>query len=146
MIPAIDQFPDLHDHQEFNREALGGLKSNTKEDQKRMDYKAELENLKNSPSDSDYWSPEPGQYKVVALGEIEESEPYEDDKEQKPRRKLRISINNEEHTWTFPKGKKESSVYGQLIALGSERGKLKDESFTIIVVGKEQDRRYTIVM
>lgn len=110
-----------------------------------MDYKAEYERLKNLPKESEFWSPEPGQYKVKALSEIEDSEPYQDDTDQKPRKKLVISVDDKEHIWTFPFGK-ETSAYGQLVHLGSERGKIKDEQFTVIAVGKGQDRRYTIVI
>ena len=111
-----------------------------------MDYKQELDRLKANPTENEFWSPEPGQYKVTALTEIEDSEPFEDDKDQKPRKKLRISVNGKENVWTFPFGKKESSIYGQLVQFGAHKGKIKDEQFTIIVVGKDQDRRYTVVI
>jgi hypothetical protein len=111
-----------------------------------MDYKAELERLKSNPVETGYWSPEPGQYRVKALSEIEESEPFEDDSDQKPRKKLKISVLGKEQIWTFPFGKKESSIYGQLVNLGAHKGKVLGEEFTIVVVGKDQDRRYTIVL
>jgi len=111
-----------------------------------VDYKAEFERLKNNPNESEFWSPEPAQYKVKALSEIEDSEPYKEDAEEKPRKKLSISVGGKIQTWTFPFGKKESSTYGQLVHLGSVRGKLKGEEFTVVVVGSSQDRRYTIII
>jgi hypothetical protein len=110
-----------------------------------MDYKAEYDRLRNLPKDSEFWSPEPGQYKVKALSDIEMSDPYKDDEDEKPRRKITILVEGKEHTWTFPFGK-DTSAYGQLVHLGSARGKIKDEEFTVIAVGKGQDRRYTIVL
>lgn len=110
-----------------------------------MDYQAELEKMRNVSDDNGYWSPDAGQHKVKALSEIEVAEPFQDDNENRPRRKLRLEVNNQEFSWTFPLGKRESSVYGQLLSLGSKRGKILGEEFVIVVVGKGQDKRYTII-
>lgn len=108
-----------------------------------MDYQAELKRMEESSNDGLFWSPNQGQHKVKALSEIEESEPFKDDS--KPRKKLLLSVDGKEVTWTFPKGKKVTSVYGQLMGLGVKRGKILNEKFTILVLGEGQDIRYTIL-
>lgn len=115
-----------------------------------INYQQEVKRLKEFvPSDgNEYWSPDAGQYKVKPIGELESAKPFENDDEQKPRAKLRISVNGQELVWGMAVGKTEASTYGQLCNLAMLRGgKLKDTpEFTVVVVGKGQDRRFTIVM
>jgi hypothetical protein len=123
-------------------------KSERRDTKESMDYKNEFKRLQEYvPSmDSEFWSPEPGQYKITALTEIEESEPFEDDKELKPRDKLGIEVNGKKLTWTFALGKSLASTYGQLVQLASLKGgSLKGQVFTVVVVGEGQNKRFTIV-
>ena len=114
-----------------------------------IDYQAELKNV--DEFSGDYWKPKAGQYSVTALGEIEEAEPaiFGDKPDAKPqaRMELKIKVKDKEFIWNFPKGKKGTSTYGQLLKLAVAKGnKLTNVVFTIVVVGEGQDIRYTIVI
>lgn len=113
-----------------------------------MDYQSEFERMKNFVplEGSEYWSPKPGKYKVKGLSEIEDSEPFEDDKEMKPRKKLKVLVDGKELTWTFALGKSLVSTYGQLVQLAQDStSTLLGREFTVVVVGEEQQKRFTIV-
>ena len=112
-----------------------------------MDYANEFKRLSEYvPSmESEFWSPEAGQYKVTSLGEIEDSDPFEDDTEKKPRKKLLIEVNGKKLTWTFALGKSLASTYGQLVQLAKVKGTLKGINFMVVVVGEGQNKRFTIV-
>jgi hypothetical protein len=113
---------------------------NYEEEYKRMESFVPSEN-------SEFWSPEPGQYKIKALGEIQEATPFEDDDEQKPRRKVDVEVNGKKLTWTFALGKSLVSTYGQLVQLAKHRGsKLSGAEFTVVVVGEGKNKRFTIVL
>jgi hypothetical protein len=64
-----------------------------------IDYLAEQKKL--AEFSGDYWKPKAGQYKVKALSEVLESEPFIDEKdnEPKPRCQLRISSDNKEYVY-----------------------------------------------
>lgn len=114
-----------------------------------MDYKKELIRLQEQEANigSDFWKPKPGQYKVKGLGEIEDAPPYEEDgKEPQLRKMIHIKVNDKEFSWSMPLGKTPASTYGQLVHLASIKGKLKDEEFTVVVVGEGQNIRFTIVI
>ena len=104
---------------------------------KLSEYKPSME--------SEFWSPDADQYKVTSLGEIEDSEPFEDDNEKKPRKKLLIEVGGKKLTWTFALGKSLASTYGQLCQLGRNKGTLKGINFIVVVVGEGQNKRFTIV-
>lgn len=109
-----------------------------------VDYQKELKVLQEHTGD--YWKPKAGQYKVVALGELVDAEPFKNDEgEEQSRASLKISVAEKEYVWNFPKGKTVASTYGQLILLGSKKGKLLSESFTVVVIGEGQNIRFTIV-
>ena len=112
-----------------------------------MDYGQEYKRLSEYvPSmESEFWSPEAGQYRVKSLGEIEDSDPFEDDIEKKPRKKLFIDLQGKKLTWTFAQGKSLASTYGQLVQLAKNKGTLKDVDFMVVVVGEGQNKRFTIV-
>jgi hypothetical protein len=111
-----------------------------------IDYLAEQKKL--AEFSGDYWKPKAGQYKVKALSEVVDSEPFIDEKkaEPQPRYQLKILENKKEYLWNFPKGKTPASTYGQLINLAVSKGKLIDIEFTIVVVGEGQNIRFTIVV
>ena len=114
-----------------------------------MDYQKELKRLEEGGS---YWKPKAGQFKVKALSELEEAEPFtkkgKDNKpdEKTPQMKLRISVNGEEKVWTFGLGATLGSTYGQLVKLASEHGdKLTGVEFTVAVKSDGTKNDYTIV-
>lgn len=113
-----------------------------------IDYQKELKNLEEFSGD--FWKPKPGQYKVKSLSEILPAEAvrFGDDPEAELqlRCQIKIEVNGKEFQWNFPHGKTPSSTYGQLVKLGSVRGQLTNQEFTVVVVGEGQLIRFTIVV
>ncbi len=113
-----------------------------------MNYEDELKRLKES---GNYWKPEAGQFKVKALTELEETDPFikrnaEGVEEKHPQFKLRIIVDEEEKTWTFGQGKTPASTYGQLVHLATVKGnKLTDVEFTVVVKFDGAKNDYTII-
>lgn len=114
-----------------------------------MDYQEELKRLQES---SNYWKPKAGQYKLKALSELEDTEPFLKKREGQedevhPQAKILISIASEEKIWTFGKGKTSASTYGQLIELATKHAnQLKDVEFSVVVKNDGTKNDYTIVM
>lgn len=115
-----------------------------------MDYQIELKRLEEGGA---FWKPKPGKFKVKALSELEEAEPYKkksskegEADESKPQAKLRILVDGEEKMWTFGKGLTLASTYGQLCKLAVEKSnKLKGVEFTVVVKSDGTKNDYTIV-
>jgi len=115
-----------------------------------MDYQQEFKRLQEGGS---YWKPKVGQFKVKALSELMETEPFtrkakEAGKpdEVMPQAKVLISINGEEKTWTFGKGMTLASTYGQLCKLATEHGNvLTGVEFSVVVKSDGTKNDYTIV-
>ncbi len=113
-----------------------------------MDYQNELIKLQEG---GNYWKPKAGQFKVKALSELQEADPYikqrdGQEDEVNPQSKITISINGEEKVWTFGIGKTPASTYGQLVELAVKyNNKLTDLEFTIIVKNDGTKNDYTIV-
>ena len=114
-----------------------------------INYTEEVKRLDEfKPSDnSEFWKPKSGQYKVKALTELENTEPYEEPgKEPNPRAKIDLLVEDESVTWTISVGKSPASSYGQLCKLAvSKGGSLKDSEFTIVVTNDGKKNTYTIV-
>lgn len=109
-----------------------------------MDYQTELKRLQEG---GNYWKPKAGQYKVKALSELEEAEPYQPEGEDpKPQAKIKIEVNGEEKMWTMGKGATLASTYGQLVNLASHKGKLTDVEFNLVVKSDGKKNDYTIVL
>ena len=98
-------------------------------------------------SSSEFWKPKAGQYRIKALTEIEEAEPFDDN----PRAKMQILIGEKQYLWTFGVGKSSASTYGQLVNLATAyNNSLQGKEFmVVVVVGKgkkgEDKNTYTIV-
>ena len=113
-----------------------------------MDYQEELKRLQES---GNYWKPKVGQYKVKALTELEDADPYVkkvegQPDEEHPQAKIKILVNGEEKIWTFGKGKTPASTYGQLIELATKHAnQLKDVEFSVVVKSDGTKNDYTIV-
>lgn len=115
-----------------------------------IDYNSEQARLQAfKPEESGkFWKPQAGQYKVKALTELEEADPYvEEGKEPKPQAKIDLLLGDDEKIiWTIAKGKSPASAYGQLVNLASSNGnKLKDLQFLIVVTNDGKRNSYTIV-
>ena len=117
-----------------------------------MDYQSELKKLQEGSS---YWKPKVGQFKVKALTELEESEPFkktvtgpdgQPKEEVHPQAKIKILVDGEEKYWTFGIGATPASTYGQFIDLATKKGNtLKDVEFTVVVKSDGTKNDYTII-
>jgi len=113
-----------------------------------MEYQSELKRLEEGGS---YWKPKPGQYKVKALTELEDTEPFVKKKEGQPdqiseQAKVKIEVNGETKTWTFGKGLTLASTYGQLVQNAPSHGNtLIGKEFTVAVKSDGTKNDYTIV-
>lgn len=113
-----------------------------------MNYQDELKKLLEG---GNYWKPTAGQFKVKALTELEDADPFIRKKEGEedqvsPQSKMKILINGEEKTWTFGVGKTPASTYGQLVELATKHAnQLKDVEFSVVVKFDGTKNDYTIV-
>jgi len=113
-----------------------------------MDYKEELKRLQEG---SNYWKPKVGQYKLKALSELEEADPFVKQREGQedevhPQMKIKVTIDGEEKLWTFGKGKTPASTYGQLVELASKHAnQLTNVEFSVVVKSDGTKNDYTIV-
>ena len=113
-----------------------------------MDYQQELKRLQES---GNYWKPKVGQYKVKALSELEDADPYikkveGQADEEHPQSKIRILVNGEEKVWTFGKGKTPASTFGQLVELATKHAnQLTNVEFSVVVKSDGTKNDYTIV-
>ena len=114
-----------------------------------MDYQEELKRLQES---GNYWKPKVGQYKIKALSELEDTDPFikertDGAKEEHPQAKIQILVDGEEKTWTFGIGKTPASTYGQLIELATKHtNQLTGVEFSVVVKSDGTKNDYTIVM
>ncbi len=113
-----------------------------------MDYQSEFKKLQEG---GNYWKPKAGQFKVKALTELEEAEPFVRKKEGEedqvtPQSKIKVLIDGEEKIWTFGVGKTPASTYGQLVELATKHAnQLKDVEFSVVVKFDGTKNDYTIV-
>jgi len=113
-----------------------------------MDYQQELKRLNEG---GNFWKAKPGQFRVKALSELEESEPFVREKEGQapevhPQAKIKILVDGEEKVWTFGIGKTPASTYGQLVALAIKNSNtLMNVEFSVVVKSDGTKNDYTIV-
>ena len=113
-----------------------------------MDYQEELKKIQEG---GNYWKPKSGQFKVKALSELEDADPFVKKREGQedevhPQSKIEISVAGEKKTWTFGKGKTPASTYGQLVELATKHAnQLKDVEFSVVVKNDGTKNDYTIV-
>ena len=114
-----------------------------------MDYQDELKRLNEGSS---YWKPKVGQFKVKALSELEDTEPFIKKREGQedevhPQAKIKILVDGEEKMWTFGKGKTPASTFGQLVDLATKQAnQLTNVEFSVVVKNDGTKNDYTIVM
>lgn len=114
-----------------------------------IDYQKEVARLDSfvPGANSQFWKPKPGQYRVKALTELENAEPFKKEGEaDKPQAKIDLLIGEDKFTWTIGITNSPASAYGQLCKLGLAKGKLKDLEFMIVVTNDKKKNSYTIVM
>lgn len=114
-----------------------------------MDYQKELKRLQEG---GNYWKPKVGQFKVKALSELEEADPFTRKgkdgakDEVTPQAKIKILVGGEEKVWTFGFGATLASTYGQLVKLASEHANgLTGVEFSVVVKSDGTKNDYTIV-
>jgi len=113
-----------------------------------MDYQEELKRLQEG---GNYWKPKVGQFKVKALTELEEADPFvrkheNAEDEVSPQAKIKILVEGEEKTWTFGMGKTPASTYGQLVELATKnQNLLTNVEFSVVVKNDGTKNDYTIV-
>ncbi len=113
-----------------------------------MDYQNELKKLQEG---GNYWRPKAGQFKVKALSELEEADPYvrkheDTEDEVSPQAKIKVLVGDEEKIWTFGKGKTPASTYGQLVELATKHAnQLTNVEFSVVVKNDGVKNDYTIV-
>lgn len=114
-----------------------------------INYNAEQSRLEGfKPEESGiFWKPKAGQYKVRALSELTEAQPFkEEGKPDKAQVKVDLLINDKKNTWTMSVGKSPASSYGQLVALAIKNGgKLTGLDFIIVVTFDGKKNSYTVV-
>lgn len=114
-----------------------------------MDYQKELKRLQEG---GNYWKPKVGQFKVKALTELEEAEPFVKKGKEgtpdtlNPQAKIKILIGGEEKVWTFGIGMTPASTYGQLVELATKHAnQLTGVEFSVVVKSDGTKNDYTIV-
>ena len=117
-----------------------------------MEYQDELKKLQEG---GNFWKPKVGQFKVKALTELEESDPFirkvkdtdgKEIEESTPQFKIKILVDGEEKVWTFGKGKTPVSTYGQLVELATKHAnQLEGVEFSVVVKSDGTKNDYTIV-
>lgn len=112
-----------------------------------MDYKKNVEGLKQK---RETFKPTVGTYKVSILSEPEEDKFINhDDGKVVEQMKLEVKVMSrlgvKECYWYVSKGITIASLWGQLNRLGSEKGKLKDQTLTLLVKNDGTKNNYTIL-
>ena len=121
-----------------------------------VDWDKEFENLNEYENIEklDWFNPEAGQHKIKVLEVGKEWTPKDKDgkpkytnKSGEPQIKVRleIEIDKKRLNWSVPKGQTTASLWGQLILLARNKGKLEDHEFTLLVKGEGKNKDYTIL-
>ena len=115
-----------------------------------MDYQKELKKIQEG---GNYWKPKAGQFKVKALTELEDAEPFvrknkdTNVEELTPQYKIRILVAGEEKTWTMGRGQTLASLHGQLVQLATKNNNsLINVEFSVVVKFDGTKNDYTIVI
>jgi len=106
-----------------------------------MNYEKETENLTNY---SGSFKPDSGTYQITIIEEPKETE-YIDEKGNKtPQIELIIDVNQERRNWYISKSKTFNGLFGQLMLIGKQKGKLTGEQITLLVKRSKDKNDYTI--
>lgn len=106
-----------------------------------IDFDNEAANLQ----DNDFWTPPTGTSKVTFKDNGRKTEvQYDDDEAPTPKAIFTIEVDGEEKQWSVTRGTSESSLYGQLVRVGADRGGLVGEELTLIRNGEGKQTQYTV--
>jgi hypothetical protein len=118
-----------------------------------INYESEVKRLDSfvPGENSQFWKPKTGQFRVKALTELEDTNPFVPKGDHKPedekaQAKIDLLIGEERVTWTIGKAVSPASAYGQLCKLATLYGnKLGGVEFMIVVTNDKKKNTYTIV-
>ena len=108
-----------------------------------IDFDEEASNLQ----DDEFWTPPTGTTKVTFMDNGRKtSVHYDEDDEPTPKAIFKIRVEDEEgeKLWSITRGKSASSLYGQLVRVGKDRGGLVGEELTLIRNGEGKQTQYTV--
>lgn len=112
--------------------------------QTEIDYKEEAKKLREFKCEA-YFKPEAGQYQIMILKEPELIE-KEFEGEKKQQLRLFIEVDRKDcYVWDISLGLTINSIYGQIILIAENRGKLKEELITLLVKRANNKNEYTVV-
>lgn len=107
-----------------------------------IDFEEEAQNL------SGYFTPDTGKTEIEFLDNgTKDTVTYENDtgeNEERDVAKFTVSVDGEKKTWTVNVAQSPSSLYGQLMKVGADRGGLVGETITLIRQGTGTDTQYTV--
>ena len=105
-----------------------------------IDYKKEAEKLQASAGTfAPWWNPDAGSYKVKILSEaVEYDRRLPGTNETQKAVRFDIEVDGNKYTWGMAKGTTYGSLYGQLVLLGKEKGKLAGEEISVLVVMRKR--------
>lgn len=107
-----------------------------------IDFEEEAQNL------SGYFTPDTGKTEIEFLDNgVKDTVTYENDNgddETRDVAKFTVSVDGERKTWTVNVAQSPSSLYGQLMKVGADRGGLVGETITLIRQGTGTDTQYTV--
>lgn len=107
-----------------------------------IDFEEEAQNL------SGYFTPDTGKTDIDFLDNgVKDTVTYENDdgdEETRDVAKFTVSVDGEKKTWTVNVAQSPSSLYGQLMKVGADRGGLVGETITLIRQGTGTDTQYTV--
>jgi len=107
-----------------------------------MDYEKEFKKIE-SFEPKEYFKATSGLHEIVFLGEPTETS-YNDNGKEVEQIEIPISVKEKVLYWTITKGQSFKSLYGQLVALGNAKGRLKEERITLLVSGEDKNKTYVV--
>lgn len=108
-----------------------------------MNYKKEYEKIQ-AFEPKDYFKPTAGKHEILILTEPKDADFTEGDKVTE-QIELEVQVKDKVLSWTISKGQSFKSLYGQLMALGNAKGKLREETISLLVSGVEKNKSYVVL-
>jgi hypothetical protein len=103
------------------------------------DWEKEAENL----GTSEWFTPNTGTQTIRFLDDGEKQQREYDD-EVRDVQVFTVKVGGDEMKWSVTRGSTESSLWGQLVKVGADRGGLEGEEITLIRNGTGNDTQYTV--
>lgn len=92
---------------------------------------------------SEWFTPKTGTQTIRFLDDGEQEQREYDD-EVRDVQVFTVKVGGEEMKWSVTRGSTESSLWGQLVKIGADRGGLEGEEVTLIRNGTGNDTQYTV--